>query len=325
MIQDWVSRFEDLKILVVGDVILDRYWWGEAQRLSPEAPVPVLVKRRTSALPGGAANSAANAASMGAQVELLGLAGEDAEAMELRQILSERRIGCQHLVESSTRPTTTKTRYIAGHQQLLRVDAEQTAPIAAGLEAALLQNAIRALANTRAVLISDYAKGLLTPSLLQGITRAAAAAGQSTFADPKGADFRRYLGVTYLKPNRAELGLLLGKHITNHAETLAAGEQLRGQMPGTHLLVTEGADGMTLFQASGGQVHVSSEAREVFDITGAGDTVLAAFSLAITAGASPVEAMEISSAAAGITVATVGAAAVGAAELKQALLRRAAR
>ncbi len=314
-----VEAFSSLKIIAIGDVILDRYWWGEASRLSPEAPVPVLLKRKVTALPGGAANAAANVAALGARVELMGVVGEDPEARELRGALAEKGIGVAALVSSPDRPTTTKTRLIAEHQQLLRVDEEETSAIDGLLAARVLQGFAEQLSTADAVIISDYAKGLLTGDLLSHLIAEANRAGKPAFIDPKGHDPLRYRGANFLKPNRLELGILAGRPVRSHEDTLIAGRHLRDLLGGVNLLVTEAAEGMSFFGAAGEEFHVPSHSRQVFDITGAGDTVIASFALAVAAGASIPDAMRLASLAAEITIAKVGAATVSPGELNQAL------
>lgn len=314
-----VDDFAQLHLLVVGDVILDRYWWGEASRLSPEAPVPVLLKRKTTVRPGGAANAAANVSALGARVDLMGVVGQDHEAEELREALRLENIGFGALVSTPNRPTTTKTRLIAGQQQIVRLDEEETAPIGPELAAEFVRALREYMTTVNGILVSDYAKGLLTPGLLEMLIGVARESGKPVFIDPKGLDFKRYRGATCLKPNRLELGLLTGRTIRNHHETLEAGRLLRDQLGGASLLVTEAADGMTYFGAGGEEHHTASQTRQVFDITGAGDTVLAAFSLAFAAGATVPEAMQLASLAAGITIATLGAATVSPAQLKAAI------
>ena len=303
-----LSRFPGQRILVLGDVILDWYWWGQASRLSPEAPVPVVRKQRTTLQPGGAGNTAANLAALGARVGLFGVTGQDPQAEELRKTLKTLAVETSGLIADASRPTTTKTRVIAAHQQVVRVDEESTAAISAEIAAAV-QAALKTEArDCGAIVISDYAKGFLTPQVLG----AAIGAGKRVFADPKGPDPMRYRGVFLLKPNRLELGLLTGMPAPEtHAETLDAGMRLAASMPGTHILVTEGADGMTLFSDANPPEHTASTPRQVFDVTGAGDTVLAVIAMAITAGASWSQAMRLASEAAAIAIGQMGSVAVG--------------
>ena len=306
-------------MLIIGDVILDRYWWGEASRLSPEAPVPVVRKQRCTVRPGGAANTAANLAALSAVPILVGLVGRDGEAAELQAALMECDVAVGSLIAEAGRPTTTKTRVIASHQQIVRVDEEDTTPLSPASELLALEGITRRLHGVNAVVVSDYSKGFLTPTLLQAVIGAARDAGKRVLVDPKGSDFTRYQGATLMKPNRLELSVLTGLPARTHEETLVAGNRLADLMPGVLILVTEGADGMTLFGGSGHVEHVASAPRQVYDVTGAGDTVLATLSLAISAGASHREAMELAAEAAAIAISTMGTAAVTLAQLKTSL------
>ncbi len=316
---DILNAFPGQRILVLGDVILDWYWWGQASRLSPEAPVPVVRKQRTTLQPGGAGNTAANLAALGARVSLFGVTGADHQAEELRNVLKAQNVDISGLIADPSRPTTTKTRVIAAHQQIVRVDEEATGPVSASIVADALQAVKRSLQEADAIVISDYAKGFLTPELLQGVIAEASRVGKRVFADPKGAEARRYRGVFLLKPNRLELGLLTGMPAATHAEVLAAGSRLAAGMPGTHILVTEGPEGMTRFAGSEKPQHLASAPRQVFDVTGAGDTVLAVTAMAVTAGATWIEAMQLASEAAGIAIGQMGSVAVGLHPLKESL------
>jgi rfaE bifunctional protein kinase chain/domain len=304
---DILNAFPGQRILVLGDVILDWYWWGQASRLSPEAPVPVVRKQRTTLQPGGAGNTASNLAALGARVSLFGVTGRDSHADELRAALGAQGVDSGGLIADAGRPTTTKTRVIAAHQQVVRIDEESTQPISEAIVADVLKAVKKELGAADAIVISDYAKGFLTPELLQGVI----GAGKPVFADPKGADSSRYKGVFLLKPNRLELGLLTGLPAETHAEVLAAGSRLAASMPGTHILVTEGSEGMTLFLDSQPPEHLAPTPRQVFDVTGAGDTVLAVIAMAVTAGASWSQAMRLAAEAAGIAIGQMGSVAVG--------------
>jgi D-beta-D-heptose 7-phosphate kinase/D-beta-D-heptose 1-phosphate adenosyltransferase len=312
-----LKRFPGQRILVLGDVILDRYWWGEASRLSPEAPVPVVRLERSTVRPGGAGNTAANLVAMGASVSLFGVTGEDAQAAELKAVLTECGVPAEHLLADSSRRTTSKTRVVAMHQQVVRVDDENTSAISEQLASAAALAVAAELDASGAIVISDYAKGFLTPGLLETVLARANQAGRPVFVDPKGSDYMRYRGSTFLKPNRGELGLLTGMPVTNHQEAVAAGRRLSSLMPGTLVLVTEGAEGMTLFADSQQTEHVASTPRQVFDVTGAGDTVLAALAMGITAGATPRQAMRLALEAAGIAIAQMGAVAVSLQEMRE--------
>jgi D-beta-D-heptose 7-phosphate kinase / D-beta-D-heptose 1-phosphate adenosyltransferase len=303
---DILKKFPGQRILVLGDVILDWYWWGQASRLSPEAPVPVVRKQRTTMQPGGAGNTAANLAALGARVSLFGVTGHDSHAGDLRAALSTHGVDTGGLIADASRHTTTKTRVIAAHQQVVRVDEESTGPVATDIINDVLKAVKNEIGGTDAIVISDYAKGFLTPELL----RAVIGQGKPVFADPKGADSTRYTGVFLLKPNRLELGLLTGLATDTHAQILAAGSRLAASMPGTHILVTEGSEGMTLFTGSQPPEHVAPTPRQVFDVTGAGDTVLAVIAMAVTAGASWSQAMQLAAEAAAIAIGQMGSVAV---------------
>lgn len=316
---DILKGFPGQRILVLGDVILDWYWWGQASRLSPEAPVPVVRKQRTTLQPGGAGNTAANLAALGAHVSLFGVTGSDAHAADLRNSLAAQGVETTGLIADAGRPTTTKTRVIAAHQQVVRVDEEDTGPISEAIVADVLKAVMTDLGSAAAIVISDYAKGFLTPPLLEAVIAEARRAGKRVFVDPKGADAVRYQGAFLLKPNRLELSLLTGLPSGTHAEILAAGSRLAGKMPGTHILVTEGDEGMTLFLETQPPEHIASTPRQVFDVTGAGDTVLATITMAVTAGASWSQAMQLATEAAGIAIGKMGSVAVSLNDLQKNL------
>ena len=314
-----LRRFPGRRILVAGDVILDRYWWGDASRLSPEAPVPVVLQQRATARPGGAANTAANLAALGAQVELFGVTGADPERAELIAVLEECGVGSAGLLADASRPTTTKTRVIATHQQIVRVDVEETLPVEAAIAGAAAEALVARLPEADAVVVSDYAKGFAIPALLAEVIEAARKAERPVFVDPKGPGFGRYLGASLLKPNRLKLSVLTGLPARNHEETLEAGARLSAAMPGTDIVVTEGADGLTRFSGGEARESVRPAPRQVFDVTGAGDTVLAVLALARSAGAAHCEAMELAAEAAAIAIGLMGTAAVTLAQLEAAV------
>lgn len=314
-----LARFPAQRVLVLGDVILDRYWWGEASRLSPEAPVPVVRKRRATSRPGGAGNTAANLAALGASVTLFGVTGEDPQSAELKAVLAEAGVDSSGLVSDPARPTSTKTRVIATHQQIVRVDDEEAAPVSEQVAAAAAGMMTPLIARADAVVVSDYAKGFLAPGLLERVIELANHSAKPVFIDPKGTDYRRYLGCSMLKPNRMELGILAGMPAGNRAETAVAGQHLSAIMPGTKIIVTEGAEGMTLFAGGVQLEHVGVTPRQVFDVTGAGDTVLAALAMAITAGATERQAMLLATEAAGIAIGMMGTAAVTLRQIEAAI------
>lgn len=289
------------RILVVGDVMLDRYWFGDVSRISPEAPVPVVHVTRNEDRIGGAGNVARNAAALGAQVTLLSVAGRDEAGQSLRALLEAEDFRV-HLHEDPDFSTITKLRIIGRQQQLLRVDFE-TQP---GHEvlAAKLEAYAQLLADCDVVILSDYGKGGLTH--VTRMIELARAAGRPILVDPKGDDWARYTGATLITPNRSEFREVAGswKSETELADKAAA---VRASFQLEALLVTRSEEGMTLFDAAGAH-HEATRAQEVFDVSGAGDTVIAAFAVALAAGAGGVEAVRLANRAAGIVVGKFGTA-----------------
>lgn len=318
-----LSRFAEASVLVVGDVMLDRYVEGSVDRMSPEAPVPVLKAEGERGMAGGAANVARNIAALGGRATLVGLVGDDAAGEELAQTMAaDRRIALRLLVDR-TRPTTIKTRFLAGRQQLLRVDREQLVPASAAIERASLAAVEAALPEAGLVLLSDYAKGVLTDGTIAGIAARTAAAGKIVVADPKGRDFRRYRGVDLLTPNRHEAAVASGLPCGNDAEAAAAGGRLIEQTGIPALLVTRGEQGMTLVRKGQEPLHIAADAREVFDVSGAGDTVIASLGVALAAGFELETAARFANLCGGIAVGKLGTALVRPIDVSAALLSRA--
>ena len=311
-------------MLVAGDLMLDRYWSGVVDRISPEAPVPVVRKVGAFGVPGGAANTACNVAALGAHVTLFGVTGQDEAGAELREALAQRGIDCAHISLAAGRPTTLKLRIVAHDQQIVRIDEEDNAPIDAGLADEVVARAAQMMPRVDAVLVSDYAKGFAIAPMVKGIVAAAVRHGKPVVVDPKGSDFERYRGATVLKPNRSELAVLTGLPARNHEETIhAAGQLLR--LAGTAaIVVTEGKDGMTLLRPDAPEEHFPSFAREVYDVTGAGDTALATLAVALAAGAKLGDAVWLSNLAAGLAVGESGTVAISREKLAKAMagLRR---
>jgi D-beta-D-heptose 7-phosphate kinase/D-beta-D-heptose 1-phosphate adenosyltransferase len=311
--------FRNTRILILGDVMLDRFVYGEVERISPEAPVPVVRHRRTVAMPGGAGNVARNIASLGGQAVLLGLRGRDEAGADLAARLDAVPGIEDRLVTSATRPTITKVRVIAGTQQMLRLDDEIATP-ADAVEAAALLDALRAaLPGAAALILSDYAKGVLAPAVVREAIAAARAAGMAVLADPKSDDFALYRDATVLTPNARELARAARMPAGTEAEVVAAARAVMGAAGIDALLCTRAERGMMLMRAGGAVASVPAEAREVFDVSGAGDTVIATLALAHAAGAPLEDAMRLSNAAAGIVVGKLGTATVSAEELAHAL------
>jgi len=317
-----IEPFKGQHVLVVGDVLLDRYWWGNVTRISPEAPVPVVHKTRSSIVPGGAANVAANLRSLGGVPHLLGITGQDEPASQLRAALEERGIASDGLLADAQRPTTVKTRVVAHNQHVVRVDEETTRAVEGDFAAALVAKFVGLLRYCRIVVFSDYAKGLLNEQTLPALMAAAAAERRRILVDPKGHDYRRYRGAYLLSPNRQEALTAASMAYEGPQSVTQAATRILEQVPLVSLLVTQGEAGMSLFQRGEHTVHIPSVARSVFDVTGAGDTVIAALSLSLAAGVPLVAACHIASMAAGLAVEQVGTAAITFDQLRAELLDR---
>lgn len=298
-------------VAVIGDLILDHFLWGDATRISPEAPVPVILLENESYRLGGAANVAANLRALGARVSLFGVIGRDEAGARLRALLAEQGIIHDGVLAVAGRPTTVKQRVLAQNKHVLRIDRELAGPIAAATAARLASTLARA--PVRAVVASDYGKGCLTAPLMRRVLSAARRHRWPICVDPKGNELH-FRGATLLKPNLRELAFLAGRPIRDERELAAAAEQVRRRHGCEHLLVTCGREGMRLFGAAGA-FAIRSAAVDVADVTGAGDTVAAALTLALAAGAPPRHAALVANLAAGVVVAKPGTAVAGVAEL----------
>ena len=297
------------RVLVVGDVMLDRYWFGEVSRISPEAPVPIVKIQRTEERPGGAANVARNAASVGAQTVLLSVVGDDDAGRRIAQLAHEASINA-HLHQDPAISTTVKLRVVGRQQQLLRIDFE-TAPSREVL-ADKLADYEKLLDRCDAVILSDYGKGGLTH--ISKMIEMGRAAGKPVLVDPKGSDYSRYAGATILTPNRSELQEVVGKW-DSEADLEDRAQNLRRKLGLQALLLTRSEDGMSLFR-EGSVLHESARAREVFDVSGAGDTVIAVVGAMLAVHATMEDAMRLANLAAGIVVGKLGTATVNMEELR---------
>jgi D-glycero-beta-D-manno-heptose-7-phosphate kinase len=301
-----------VRLLIVGDVMLDRYWFGDVSRISPEAPVPVVKVERSEERPGGAANVARNAAALGAKVSLLALVGNDEPGASLRRLMEEGGIDASlHVDEAVT--TTVKLRVIGRQQQLLRIDFE-TMPSHEVLRAKLSDFELR-LHECDAIVFSDYGKGGLTH--ISEMIRLARAAGKIVLVDPKGDDYACYAGATIITPNRSEMREVVGRW-KDEADLEQRAAALRGELGLDALLVTRSEEGMSLFR-EGGALHEKAVAREVYDVSGAGDTVIATLAVMLAHGADWAQAIHVANVAAGIVVGKLGTAVVTRAELDAAL------
>jgi rfaE bifunctional protein kinase chain/domain len=302
------AAIEKARVLVVGDVMLDRYWFGEVERISPEAPVPVVhVAKREDRL-GGAANVARNVAALGAQVTLVGLVGQDEAAARVKTLLTEAGVQA-HLVTDAQHPTTLKMRVLGRQQQLLRIDFEEK-PTPALLDS-LADHVAPLLAQHDLVVFSDYAKGALAQ--VETLITMAREKGLPILVDPKGSHYQRYRGASLVTPNRSEMQQAVG-HWQSESELSERAQALRAQLELEALLVTRSEQGMTLFTAAGSD-HVEAQAHEVFDVSGAGDTVLATLAVMRAAGVPWAESMRWANRAGGIVVGKLGTSIVTAGEL----------
>jgi D-beta-D-heptose 7-phosphate kinase/D-beta-D-heptose 1-phosphate adenosyltransferase len=291
--------FRRRRILVVGDLMLDRYLWGDVPRISPEAPVPVLRLARETEVAGGAANVARNLVGLGLQVRLAGVTGDDEQRGRLLRLLAEQGVETDGVLPDPARPTTTKTRIVGDHQQMLRIDAERAAPLDGAIAERLLAGIDRQLPDVDCVLLSDYAKGVLLGDLCARLIGAARARGLPVLVDPKGSDFGRYRGATLISPHRSELALAARVDGERLDPLLGAAASLRERLGLEQLLLTLGELGVALVDGTGVQ-RIPAVAREVFDVSGAGDTVIATMAAARAAGLDAVDGAHLANLAAGV-------------------------
>jgi D-beta-D-heptose 7-phosphate kinase/D-beta-D-heptose 1-phosphate adenosyltransferase len=307
-------------VVVVGDVMIDRYVTGKVERISPEAPVPVLLHSHDHAVAGGAANVAVNIVALGCDVRLVGAVGSDQNAEDLSQILARTGVSAAHLVTDAARPTICKTRVVSGRQQFFRIDREVTGRLSEKIEDAIVKSARAAMTDADIVVISDYAKGVFSDHVLEQVIDAAKSLGMQVLVDPKRRTFDAYRGANLIKPNAGELSAASGMPCATDAEIEAAGEAIAGQFAGA-ILVTRAESGMSLIRQGQPVQHFKSSVLEVADVSGAGDTALAALAVSMVEGRTLEDAATISNAAAGIAVSKLGTAVVSRAELDAALAR----
>ncbi len=320
--RDTQTRLGACRILVIGDVILDRFVWGNVNRISPEAPVPVVEVQRETIYPGGAANVARNIVPFTPHVSIIGRIGDDASGIQLRDTLDRDGIGIADLLVSPTIPTTAKDRIFARNQQVVRVDRERVQCLEANEKQEILGVLDSRIAEFDAIILQDYGKGLLDQELVDAVSARAREASVLTIADPKPTNPISWVGVNVVKPNRTELLELAGVPRSSPTPSpledpsvLTACKILRERWDNDHLLVTLSEQGILLVPREGEIVHVPAEAREVFDVSGAGDTVLALFTLGLAAGAGAAEAAALANRASSIVVGKLGTATVEPAEV----------
>ncbi|MFQ5736974.1 MAG: D-glycero-beta-D-manno-heptose-7-phosphate kinase [Thermodesulfobacteriota bacterium] len=316
--QSIIKRFPQVKVLVIGDLIMDHFIWGKVRRISPEAPVPVVEVTSESLMLGGSANVVNNIHSLGGGSLVTGVIGDDDDGSKLVAALKAKGISAAGIIADRLRPTTTKTRVIAHNQQVVRFDREKRDKIDRASTARVLGYIKKAVRKAGLVVISDYAKGLITAPLVEQVVSICSGAGVPVAVDPKVEHFSYYRGVTIVTPNNVEASVASGVEIDDEVSLHRAGEALFGRLGCKALLITRGEHGMSLFEP-GSETHIPTVAKEVFDVSGAGDTVIGTLALALAAGASFREAAVLANFAAGVVVGKVGTATLTPAELAAAV------
>ena len=320
VLSEGIDKFSSCRILVVGDVIMDEFLWGRVERISPEAPVPVVQVEEESLVLGGAGNVVNNIISLGGQALLCGVVGNDAMGRELVHMLEKMNSPSHGLVVEDRRPTTIKTRVVAHSQQVVRVDREESEPVTEASIERIITTVKEQTGSIDAIVVSDYGKGVVTRSLMDGL-RSLGQDGQPILAvDPTVRNLASYKDVTLITPNNYEAQQMSGIQIEDDQSLRRAGAHLLEELGCQMVLITQGDKGMTLVEGNGETTRIPTVARKVFDVSGAGDTVIAAFTLALAAGLTPNEAALLSNLAAGIVVGEVGTAAVAASRLKEILI-----
>ena len=318
-LREVLDKGRGVKVLVVGDLMLDEYIWGNVDRVSPEAPVQVVEWQSYHDGLGGAANVAQNLVALGCEVWIAGVCGRDEKGARLRQILGEIGVHVDDILEDALRPTTTKLRIMAHSQQILRVDREQRQRPSDELQQQLIERVTARASQVDGIICSDYGKGVLTREVLAATRRAAQQGGKPIVADPKGTDYTRYLGFDFVTPNRKELEAASQMPAHGDEEIVRAGQKVLSEIRVGGLLITRGQEGMTLLRPDRPALHIPAAAREVYDVTGAGDTAISVFVMALLGRSEPEAAVELANLAAGIAVSKIGAAPVGRDEIVRAL------
>lgn len=317
-LQPHVQHMVGKAVLVVGDIMLDRFIYGDVHRISPESPIPVLSIKRETQMLGGSGNVLSNLTGLGVKTFVVGIVGNDAEGATIRTLMMERGCDTTTLLTAEDRPTTVKTRFLASNQQLLRTDYEQTTPVVEGLEQKIITLCEKLISGVQAVILSDYGKGVLTKPVIQGVIRAAHKAGVPVLVDPKAKDFAVYKGADIVTPNKKELAEAVDMPTGTDDEVIAAAQALIARSGIKAVVATRSQDGMTILKDNI-PIHLKTEALEVFDVSGAGDTVIATIAAGLAAGANLYEAAAIANFAAGIVVGKVGTAPIRREELITAI------
>jgi D-beta-D-heptose 7-phosphate kinase/D-beta-D-heptose 1-phosphate adenosyltransferase len=319
MLEKTLKGFAKVNILVIGDIMMDRFIWGKVSRISPEAPVPVVLVEKETFLLGGAANVVNNIHSLGGKVSLCGVVGDDETGQKIINKLTEMGIGTHGILVDQGRQTTVKTRIIAHQQQLVRIDRETTDPLRESTFRNLSEFLKRNVERYHGIILSDYGKGLLTRELIRSTIRRAREAKKFVLADPKLKNFFLYKGATVVTPNTAEASAASGIPIDDFSSLRKAGKILLKRLGCNVLVITRGEEGMAIFEPHQEPLLVPTVAKEVYDVTGAGDTVIGTMALALGAGSKVVDAANLANFAAGIVVAKVGTATVHQEELRKVI------
>jgi D-beta-D-heptose 7-phosphate kinase/D-beta-D-heptose 1-phosphate adenosyltransferase len=314
-----IIKFEGCHILVVGDLMVDEYLWGDVDRISPEAPVQVVAVESQDYTLGGAGNVIHNLIALGARVSAVGIVGAGTHGELALNKLKSLGVNTEGIIQDSQRPTTRKTRVIANHQQVLRIDREAGTEITRPIQNSIARAAAQMIADADVMLISDYGKGLVTKALMKKLVAAANKHNKLSIVDPKGLDFKKYSGASVMTPNKKEAALASGVEIVDDLTLVKAAERLIEKTGIDKILITCGKEGMVYFERNARPYRIDTKARQVFDVSGAGDTVLAILGLTIAAGYSIKEAVAVANTAAGIVVGKVGTATVSQNELAAAL------
>jgi D-beta-D-heptose 7-phosphate kinase/D-beta-D-heptose 1-phosphate adenosyltransferase len=321
-VESFLSRLGSVSALVVGDLMLDEYVWGKTERISPEAPVQVVDVAREDLRLGGAGNVINNLVTLGCQVHVASVLGDDGGGRRLRGMLESKGVVTDGVLLAPGRTTGRKTRILASNQQMLRIDRESREPISPDQEAQIAAHIATVAGHCQVILISDYLKGVLTEGLLQRIIALGRERGVPVVVDPKGSDYRKYRGATLLTPNRKEAQTAAGIAIVDEESLNRAGRKLREELDLEALILTRSEEGMSLFSRDGREMHLPTEAREVYDVSGAGDTVLAVLGIGLGGGLELEEAARLSNVAAGVVVGKVGTSTVTPEEILEVVGRQ---
>ncbi len=314
-----VNNFKGKKLLVVGDLLLDQFIWGEVSRISPEAPVPVVWVKNEGFMPGGACNVANNLAKLGADVSIVGIVGDDENGRILKGLMHERKVDTRGVVTDESRPTILKTRVIAHHQQVVRIDREDPKDFSGNDMERIKEYLKKNIKDFDGVIIEDYGKGVVTAELLKVVVPLARRHGKIVSVDPKENHFSYYKGASVITPNHHEASKAVGFPLTDEASMVKAGEKLINKLKLDAVLLTLGERGMMVVQKNHKPKSIPTVAQEVFDVSGAGDTVIAVYTLAMVSGGSPIVSAHIANCAAGIVVGKIGTATVEKDELIERL------